>query len=241
MVSEGTFLGQCHVNIDSCIVVSTVIQISLVVKQIQLKDLHYLVALNSYWATEINEAWGIELWLGTEMIIEAKKFKRIFRKFYYTFFEWVKKAIRSQLVQILKTKYIFHHCVLYVKLFMTIMKMKNRSQYKIWKHRDGRRNNAYKIFTSRVGERNIPNYPMWNCSWLPWKWKMIFAIDGSIKCKKTGMEDRIRPIKSLWAGWRRAIFQTQYPMWNCSLPSKWKITSAMDATMKCREDRMEGE
>ena len=49
----------------------------------------------------------------------------------------------------------------YVKLFMTTMKMKNSFcdgyRYEIQKSWDGRGNNAYKIFTSWVEERYIPN------------------------------------------------------------------------------------
>ena len=49
----------------------------------------------------------------------------------------------------------------YVKLFMTTMKMKNnlcnRYQDKMQKNQNGGGNNAYKIFTSRVEEGNIPN------------------------------------------------------------------------------------
>ena len=117
--------------------------------------------------------------------------------------------------------------------------MKNRNQYKIWKYRDGGESNAYKIFSSWVEEGNIPNYPVWNCSWLPWKWKIIFAIDASMKCKKAGMEEGTRPIKPLWARWWRKTFQTQYPIQNCSLPWKWKITSAMDTNMKCKKAGIE--
>ena len=118
--------------------------------------------------------------------------------------------------------------------------MKNRSQYKIWKYRDGGGNNAYKVFASWVEEGNILNYPMWNCSWLPWKWKIIFAIDASMKYKKPGMEERIRPIKPFLAGWRRETFKTQYTMWNCSwLPWKWKIITTIDASIKCKKAGME--
>ena len=117
--------------------------------------------------------------------------------------------------------------------------MKNRNQYKIWKYRDGGESNAYKIFSSWVEEGNIPNYPVWNCSWLPWKWKIIFAIDASMKCKKAGMEEGIRPIKSLRVGWWRETFQTKYPIWNCSLAWKSKIISAMDTNMICRKARTE--
>ena len=49
----------------------------------------------------------------------------------------------------------------YMKLFMTTMKMKKNFcdgyQYEIQKSQDGGGNNAYKIFTSRVEERYIPN------------------------------------------------------------------------------------
>ena len=46
--------------------------------------------------------------------------------------------------------------------------------------------NAYKIFMSRVEEGTFQaQYPMWNCSWIPWKWKIISAIDTSMKCKKS--------------------------------------------------------
>ena len=40
-------------------------------------------------------------------------------------------------------------------------------------------------------------------------------MDTNMKCKKAWIEGTM-PIKSLKAGWRRDIFQTQYPMWNCS-------------------------
>ena len=83
-------------------------------------------------------------------------------------------------------------------------------------------------------------YPMWNCSWLPWKWKIISAMDSNMKCKKSGMEEGIMPIKLLRAGWRRDIYQTQCPKWNYSwLPWKWKIISAMGASMKCKKARMD--
>ena len=48
-----------------------------------------------------------------------------------------------------------------VYLFMNTMKIKNNfcnwHQYEIQKSRDGGEDNAYKIFTSKVEERNIPN------------------------------------------------------------------------------------
>ena len=65
-------------------------------------------------------------------------------------------------------------------------------------------------------------YPMWNCSWLLSKWKVISVMDTNMKYKKAGMEEGIMPIKSLWAGWRRDTFQTQYPMCNCSW-MHWKL------------------
>ena len=74
----------------------------------------------------------------------------------HIFFKWV-KAIRSCLVEILKTKYTFYDSVSYIKLFMTTMKMKNGNQYKIQKSQDGGGNNANKNFTSRVEQGYIPN------------------------------------------------------------------------------------
>ena len=83
-------------------------------------------------------------------------------------------------------------------------------------------------------------YPMWNCSWLAWNWKIISVRDTNMKYKKVGMEEGIMPIKSLQARWRRDTFQTQHPMWNCSwIPWKWKIIFAMDTGMKCKKARME--
>ena len=38
-----------------------------------VRNLSYLVALNSYWGIEINEAKDHELWVGIEVIIEAIK------------------------------------------------------------------------------------------------------------------------------------------------------------------------
>ena len=85
-------------------------------------------------------------------------------------------------------------------------------------------------------------YPMWNCSWIPWKWKIISVMDTNIKYKKSRMEEGITPIKSLRARWRKDTFQAQYPMWNCSwLPRKWQVISAMDNNMKCKNARMEEE
>ena len=112
---------------------------------------------------------------------------------------------------------------------------------KYWKYRDGGGNNAYKILRA-WWRREVfqTQYPMWNCSWLPWKWKIIFALDASMKCKKAEMEEWIRPIKSLWAGWSRKTFQTQYPMGNCSwLTWNWKIIFAIDASIKCKKSRIE--
>ena len=83
-------------------------------------------------------------------------------------------------------------------------------------------------------------YPMWNCLWLPSKWKVISAVDPSIKCKKVGMKGGIMPTKSLQTGWRRETFQAQHPMWNCSwLPWKEIIISAMGTNMKCEKAGME--
>ena len=83
-------------------------------------------------------------------------------------------------------------------------------------------------------------YPMWNCLWLPSKWKVISAVDSSIKYKKIGMEEGIMPTKSLQTGWRRETFQAQHPMWNCSwLPWKEIIISAMDTNMKFEKVWME--
>ena len=83
-------------------------------------------------------------------------------------------------------------------------------------------------------------YPMWNCLWLPSKWKVISAVDSSIKYKNIGMEEGIMPTKSLQTGWRRETFQAQHPMWNCSwLPWKEIIISAMDTNMKCEKAWME--
>ena len=83
-------------------------------------------------------------------------------------------------------------------------------------------------------------YPMWNCSWLTWKWKVISAMDTNMKCKEARMEEGIMPIKSLQAGWKREAFQTEYPMWNCSwLPWKGKIISVMDTNMKYKKVEME--
>lgn len=83
-------------------------------------------------------------------------------------------------------------------------------------------------------------YPMWNCLWLPSKWKVISAVDSSIKCKRIGMEEGIMPTKSLQTGWRRETFQAQHPMWNCSwLPWKEIIISAMGTNMKCEKAWME--
>ena len=31
-------------------------------------------------------------------------------------------------------------------------------------------------------------YPIWNCSWLQWKWKIISVMDTSIKCEKGKVE-----------------------------------------------------
>ena len=49
----------------------------------------------------------------------------------------------------------------YVKLFMTNLKMKsnfcNGYKYEMQRSQNGGGNNAYKIFTSRVEERSIPN------------------------------------------------------------------------------------
>ena len=62
------------------------------------------------------------------------------------------------------------------------------------------------IKSLRVGwwrEKIQTQHPIWNCSWLPWKWKMISAMDSNIKWKKAGMEEDIMLLKSLWAGWRR--------------------------------------
>ena len=65
-------------------------------------------------------------------------------------------------------------------------------------------------------------------------------MDTNMKCKKAGIEEGIMPIKSLWAGWWRETFQTQYPIWNCSwLPWKWKVISAMDTNRKCKKAGME--
>lgn len=81
---------------------------------------------------------------------------------------------------------------------------------------------------------------MCNCSWLPRKLKIIFAMDTSRKCEKVGMEEGIMPIKSLRAGWRRKTFQTRYLMWNCSwLPRKWKRIFAMNTNRKCESVGME--
>ena len=107
---------------------------------------------------------------------------------------------------------------------------------------------------ARMGKRIMPIKPwragwrrdifqtqhhVWNCSWIPWKWKIISVMDTNLKCKKARMEEGKMPIKSLWAGWRREAFQTQYPMWNWSwLSWKWKIISVMDTSMKCKKARM---
>ena len=41
-------------------------------------------------------------------------------------------------------------------------------------------------------------------------------MDTNMKCKKARMEEGKTPIKSLQARWGKEIFQTQYPMRNCS-------------------------
>ena len=47
--------------------------------------------MNSYWGIEINEAWGFELYVGTEMIMQAIKFGSISYETIYIFF-WVSKS-----------------------------------------------------------------------------------------------------------------------------------------------------
>ena len=83
-------------------------------------------------------------------------------------------------------------------------------------------------------------YPMWNCSWLPSKSKIISVIDTNMKYKKAAMEEGIIPIKSSQTWWRKETFQTQHPIWNCSwiLWNK-KIISVSDTSMKCKKAGME--
>ena len=64
--------------------------------------------------------------------------------------------------------------IYYLKLFMTTTEMKNTFcdgyQYEIKKSWYEGRNNAYKIFTSMWRRDTFQTqYPMWNCSWIPWK------------------------------------------------------------------------
>ena len=69
------------------------------------------------------------------------------------------------------------------------------SQYEMQKSRDGGGNNAYKAFTSQMEEGTFQRqYAMSNCSWLPWKWKVISAMETSMKCKKVWMEEGIMAI-----------------------------------------------
>ena len=76
-------------------------------------------------------------------------------------------------------------------------------------------------------------YPMSNYSWLPWKWKIISAMDTSMKCEKTEMEEWML-IKSLRAGWRIDRLQTHENL------IKMKKTSAMGTSMKCVKSRDRG-
>ena len=46
-------------------------------------------------------------------------------------------------------------------------------------------------------------YPIWNYLWLPWKWKIICAMNTNMKCKIAEMEEGIMLLKSLWASWKR--------------------------------------
>ena len=119
------------------------------------------------------------------------------------------------------------------------MKMKNTNQYK--KSWEGGGNCGHKIFTCWVEEGDILKTISYvELSWIPWKWKIISAMDASMKCKKARMKEAIMPTKYLSVGWRRETFQTQYPIRNCSwLPWKWKLITAMNASMKCKNTGME--
>ena len=95
-------------------------------------------------------------------------------------------------------------------------------------------------FSKAGGRREIfqKQYPLWNCSWPRWKWKIISVMNTNIKCNNADMDEGRRPIKYLPAWWTRETFQTQCPMWNYSwLPWKWKTTSAMDTSIKCKKAR----
>ena len=83
---------------------------------------------------------------------------------------------------------------------------------------------SIKSFGARLRRETFQTqFPMWNCSWLPWRWKIISAMDTNMKFKKAIMEEGTMPIKSLQAGWRREKLQKQYSLWDCLwIPWKWK-------------------
>ena len=117
----------------------------------------------------------------------------------------------------------------------------NRYQYEMQKSRD--KDGIEPIISLRAGWRRDTfqtQHPMWNCSWIRWKYKIISAMNISMKCRKARMEEGIIPLKSFQAGWRRETFQTKYPMWTCSwLPWIWRIIFLMDTNMKCKKAGME--
>ena len=105
----------------------------------------------------------------------------------------------------------------YLELFMDTIQLKyfcSRYQYEMQKSWDGGGNNAYKIFSSRVEERSIPNTISYVKLFMTtMKMKNNFCDGYQYEIQKAGMEDGIMPIKYLQARWRRDTFQTQYPMW----------------------------
>ena len=63
----------------------------------------------------------------------------------------------------------------------------------------------------------LAQYPMWNCSWIPWKLKVISETDTTMKCTKARMEEGTMSIKSLRVGWRREILYSNTKIaWSCS-------------------------
>ena len=114
----------------------------------------------------------------------------------------------------------------------------NRYQHEMQKSRD--KDGIEPIISLRAGWRRDTfqtQNPMWNCSWIRWKYKIISAMNIS---RKGRIKEGIIPLKSFQAGWRRETFQTKYPMWTCSwLPWIWKIIFVMDTNMKCKKAGME--